>query len=101
MVSIGYGNPRAIDDIKLTRFACYIIAQNGSPVKKPKIAEAQAYFAIQTRKQEMPDEYRQDMDRQTCNAGVNFPNQTRGIMEAGISPRGLANARKIIEQKEN
>lgn len=92
MVSIGYGNPRAIDDIKLTRFACYIIAQNGSPVKKPKIAEAQAYFAIQTRKQEMSDKYRQDMDRLARRREFSESDKrlSSSIIEAGISSRGLA-----------
>ncbi|QHU90449.1 DNA damage-inducible protein D [Candidatus Saccharibacteria bacterium oral taxon 488] len=92
MVSIGYGNPRAIDDIKLTRFACYIIAQNGSPVKKPKIAEAQAYFAIQTRKQEMSDQYRQDMDRLARRREFSESDKrlSSSVIEAGTSSRGLA-----------
>src|SRR5258708_5965520 len=47
MVSIGYGNPRPTPDYQLTRYACYLIAQNGDPTK-PEIAQAQTYFAIQT-----------------------------------------------------
>ncbi|MFA5141419.1 MAG: DNA damage-inducible protein D [Candidatus Woesearchaeota archaeon] len=52
MVGIGSETKREIEDIKLTRYACYLIAQNGDP-RKEEIAFAQSYFAIQTRKQEL------------------------------------------------
>lgn len=54
MVIIGSGAAREIDDIRLSRYACYLIAQNGDARKKP-IAFAQTYFAIQTRRQEIRD----------------------------------------------
>ena len=52
MINIGKGGERIIDDYKLSRYACYLIAQNGDSRKKV-IALAQTYFAIQTRKQEL------------------------------------------------
>ena len=59
MVVLGSGSQRAVDDYQLSRFACYLIAQNGDP-RKPAIAQAQKYFAVQTRRQELSDEYAAD-----------------------------------------
>ena len=55
MVQIGSGAERAVKDYMLTRYACYLIAQNGDP-RKEEIAFAQSYFAVQTRKQELIEE---------------------------------------------
>lgn len=55
MVDIGSGARREISDIRLSRYACYLIVQNGDP-SKPVIAEGQTYFAVQTRRQEIQDD---------------------------------------------
>jgi DNA-damage-inducible protein D len=62
MVKLGSGSQRALDDYQLSRFACYLIAQNGDP-RKPEIAQAQKYFAIQTRRQELSEQLAADMER--------------------------------------
>lgn len=55
MVGIGSGAERSVSDISLSRYACYLLAQNGDP-RKPAVAFAQTYFAIQTRRQEIQDQ---------------------------------------------
>lgn len=62
MVAVGSGAQREVEDIALTRYACYLIAQNGDPAKLP-IAFAQTYFAVQTRKQEIIEQRLLDVDR--------------------------------------
>jgi len=55
MLSIGSGAKRSGDDVRLSRYACYLIAQNADP-DKTVVAQAQTYFAVQTRRQELADE---------------------------------------------
>jgi DNA-damage-inducible protein D len=62
MIGTGKGAMREVADYHLSRFACYLIAQNGDP-RKAAIARAQKYFAVQTRRQELSDEHAADMER--------------------------------------
>jgi len=62
MVPLGSGAEREVSDYMLTRYACYLIAQNDDPTKAP-IAFAQTYFAIQTRKQELIEQRLAEVER--------------------------------------
>lgn len=71
MVTLGSGSKRKIQDVMLTRFACYLIAQNGDP-KKEQIAFAQNYFALQTRKYELIEQRINDWERLLARQKLSF-----------------------------
>ncbi|MES2345357.1 MAG: DNA damage-inducible protein D [Chlamydiota bacterium] len=85
MVSIGSKTDRNLEDYHLSRFACYLIAQNGDP-RKPEIAHAQKYFAIQARRQEISDQMAADMQRLETReqAKVEFKALSGAAREAGV-----------------
>ena len=62
MIELGKGGQREVDDYQLSRFACYLIAQNGDS-RKAEIAHAQKYFAVQARRQELNDQAAADIER--------------------------------------
>jgi DNA-damage-inducible protein D len=94
MVKIGSGAEREQDDLMLTRYACYLIAQNGDP-KKEQIAFAQSYFAIQTRKQELLEERIQLMERLQAREklAATETELSKNIYERGIDNSGFARIR--------
>ncbi len=91
MVAIGSGAERKQDDIMLTRYACYLIAQNGDP-KKEQIAFAQSYFAIQTRKQELLEERIKLIERLQAREklAATETELSKNIYERGIDNKGFA-----------
>lgn len=99
VVDLANGATREVDDVALTRYACYLIAQNGD-VSKAEIAFAQTYFAVQTRKQELIEQRLLDVARVTAREKLSKSEKKLSglIYERGVDDKGFAIIRSKGDQ---
>lgn len=100
MVEIGSGVEKEIPDIALTRYACYLVAQNGDATSKTEIAFAQTYFAVQTRRQEIIEQRLLDVARVTAREKLSKSEKKLSgiIFERGVDDRSFAIIRSKGDQ---
>jgi DNA-damage-inducible protein D len=94
MVSIGSGAERQVEDILLTRYACYLVAQNADP-QKQAVAFAQSYFALQTRKHELVEERIRLAERMEARERLTATEAqfSKNIFERGVDEKGFGRIR--------
>jgi DNA-damage-inducible protein D len=99
MVEIGSGTQRSIEDVALTRYACYLVAQNGDS-SKSEVAFAQTYFAVQTRRQEIIEQRLLDVARVSAREKLSKTEKKLSgiIYERGVDDKGFALIRSKGDQ---
>ena len=99
MINTGKGAQRNVIDFLLTRYACYLIAENGDP-RKEQIAFAQSYFAVQTRKQELIEERISYIERTAARGKLRESEKrlSQNIYERGVDDEGFARIRSKGDQ---